>query len=276
MPIRLTAYLDSGACRRRVFECGEYIIGRSEQSAFGLPDRRISREHLRLIGDDAGWRAIDLSSKNGTRLDGRPVSATALDGDAWLSLGGVPVRVERLAGDTVAKEETAENDRRRASAAAARAPRQAATFSTLLRSCLDGAIEISGCKRASVWLVDGGGKFTLALRHGCGDPPESQTVLANVAARGEAVLTNDVEGVKALARRESILGGGIRAIACFPLTANGAIAGVLYADSPQVGKAFSELDIELMQSLAEQTSIALAVVKLRDEIRSAGFVLAAD
>lgn len=271
MPIRLTAYLDSGAYRRKVFDDGEYVIGRSEQSAFGVPDRRISREHLRLIGDAAGWRVIDLSSKNGTRLNGRPISSAALEGDAWLSLGGVPVRVEELAGDAIAKEAAAENNRRRAGAAAARGPRQAATLSALLQSGLDGAIELSGCKRASIWAVGEGGLLTLALRSGGASPRESGTVLRDVAERGEAILTNDVEGVKALACRESILSGGIRAIACFPLTVDGVITGVLYTDSPQVGKTFSELDIELLQTLAEQTSIALAAVKLRDEIRAAGF-----
>lgn len=275
MPVRLTAYLDSGAFRRKVFDRGEYTIGRSHDSAFELPDRRVSREHMRLIGDDGGWRVVDLSSKNGTRLNGRPISAAALEKDAWLSLGGVPVRVEDLTRAAVAKDEAAEVDRRRAGVAAARAPQRAASLSELLQTCLDGAIEVSGCKRASIWSVEGDGALRLALRYGDSEPPESETVLRDVAERAEPVLANDVEGVKALARRESILSGGIRAIACFPLKVENAITGVLYADSPQVGKAFSELDIELLKSLAEQTSIALAAAKLRSEIRGAGFGSAA-
>jgi hypothetical protein len=62
-----------------------FTIGRDDGCDLVLGDLSVSRLHARLERDDAGWLLEDLSSTNGTRLNG------------WRVSGQVPVR----AGDQV-------------------------------------------------------------------------------------------------------------------------------------------------------------------------------
>lgn len=69
----------------------EITIGRDEavaQACLAL-DRYVSRRHARLRNDDGAICLTDLRSRNGTRLNGKPVT-----GDVALPLG-VPFMVGR-------------------------------------------------------------------------------------------------------------------------------------------------------------------------------------
>jgi transcriptional regulator with PAS, ATPase and Fis domain len=49
-------------------------IGRAEQDESLLPDERLSRNHCSIAVSPAGWVIRDLGSRNGTFVDGEPVS----------------------------------------------------------------------------------------------------------------------------------------------------------------------------------------------------------
>lgn len=55
----------------------EITIGRDDAVAGACItiDRYISRKHARLYEEAGGLRLADLESRNGTKIDGRPVSA---------------------------------------------------------------------------------------------------------------------------------------------------------------------------------------------------------
>ena len=57
----------------------EITIGRDDAVAGACItiDRYISRKHARLYEEAGGLRLADLESRNGTRIDGRPVSSPA-------------------------------------------------------------------------------------------------------------------------------------------------------------------------------------------------------
>ncbi len=61
----------------------EFIIGRGEDCDIVLPDRQVSRRHLRVLHGEEGYYAEDLGSKNGTYVNGAPVRASVQlqDGD---------------------------------------------------------------------------------------------------------------------------------------------------------------------------------------------------
>ena len=61
----------------------EFVVGRGEDCDIVLPDRQVSRRHLRVLRDDAGYYVEDLGSKNGTYVNGAPVRASVQlqDGD---------------------------------------------------------------------------------------------------------------------------------------------------------------------------------------------------
>lgn len=59
------------------------VIGRHRSCEIPLPDRQISRQHARLRRTSDGFTVEDLGSKNGTFVNGEPVTAPVLldDGD---------------------------------------------------------------------------------------------------------------------------------------------------------------------------------------------------
>ena len=50
-------------------------IGRSSKADLVLSDAMLSREHARIFLEDGAWFLEDLHSRNGTRLNGRQVTA---------------------------------------------------------------------------------------------------------------------------------------------------------------------------------------------------------
>lgn len=49
-------------------------IGRSESSGFCIPDKKISRRHAEIVSDGENVFIIDLSSRTGTRVNGRAIA----------------------------------------------------------------------------------------------------------------------------------------------------------------------------------------------------------
>ena len=61
----------------------ELLIGRGADCDLVVPDRQVSRHHARVKRSDGGFLLEDLRSKNGTHLNGAPISAAVRlqDGD---------------------------------------------------------------------------------------------------------------------------------------------------------------------------------------------------
>jgi ABC-type multidrug transport system ATPase subunit/pSer/pThr/pTyr-binding forkhead associated (FHA) protein len=63
------------------------LIGRDDAADVVLADRRVSRRHLLLRFEPAGWVLQDEDSTNGTWLNGARVGRLAVTGSLWLRLG---------------------------------------------------------------------------------------------------------------------------------------------------------------------------------------------
>ncbi len=61
----------------------DVVIGRGEDCDIVLPERQVSRQHIRLYRVDENWVVQDLDSKNGTWLNGHKLSGEQrlYDGD---------------------------------------------------------------------------------------------------------------------------------------------------------------------------------------------------
>lgn len=79
----------------------EMTIGRGETSSIRIASAEVSRDHCRLILENGRVRVVDLNSRNGTFVDGRPV-----DREKPLNPGGL-LTVGPLTFLLVGKEEVA-------------------------------------------------------------------------------------------------------------------------------------------------------------------------
>ncbi|HEV7555993.1 MAG TPA: sigma 54-interacting transcriptional regulator [Kofleriaceae bacterium] len=86
------------ALRLSMANVDEVVIGRGDQRMWArtgrrlelqVPDFEISRQHVRLNRAEGGWELSDLGSKNGTAVNGDPITkASLVDGDL-IEMGSV-------------------------------------------------------------------------------------------------------------------------------------------------------------------------------------------
>lgn len=89
MEYRLVVSRGGAVVESRTVRERRLVIGRGGECDVQLDSVRISRKHLLLEVRDGTLVARDVGSRNGTYLDGRPISEEALRADAVLDLGGV-------------------------------------------------------------------------------------------------------------------------------------------------------------------------------------------
>src|SRR5208283_2321566 len=83
-------------------------IGRSPDCDIPLDSTRVSRRHAELEKDAQGnWLVRDLSSRNGTRVNGRPVAQQVLQNGDRIHIGEFEIRYrDRRSPATISGEES--------------------------------------------------------------------------------------------------------------------------------------------------------------------------
>lgn len=281
MPGRLTVHLSNLPARRLYVEEGsEYVVGRGADCDLQISHPQLSRRHARLSWHDGECIIEDLGSKNGLVLNGRSVSSAAIGDDAWLQFGDVVARYESVTAETRQREDEINRRRWETSLELRRQLDPAAGLEKLLHQVLRSILSLSGTERGFAMLTTENGD--LAIKSYSGVMPEDfeqQEFSGSVGAielaleTGEMVVTCDAMTDLALADRPSVTMGGIRALLCLPLVVLNKTTGILYADSREPGKVFTELDVEILQGLANHAGMAIAVARIRDEIAGLGRAL---
>jgi pSer/pThr/pTyr-binding forkhead associated (FHA) protein len=274
MPARLTLHFAAAPAREQLLPEGrETVVGRGTECGVVIDDDRVSRRHAALAPGSSGWTVADLGSKNGTRVDGVAVTRAPLPASGWISFGGVLARFESGSEGGVAHPE--ERLRRLTTALGAhRGLDPEVGLQELLARVVASMLALANAERGFLLLVGADGDFEVAARSGLSwDDLRSAEFGGSVGAvvraleSGRAVVSADVRADAELAARESVVAGGIRALLCVPVQAFERRIGVMYADSRQPGAAFTELDVEILEALAAQAGLAIAVARLGGELR---------
>lgn len=96
----------------------------------------------------------------------------------------------------------------------------------------------------------------------------SQTIINQVVEKRVSVLIADTSAVDSLALAKSIVQQKIRSAMCAPLICKNDFMGLIYVDSTEKAKAFSEDDLKLFTGVANQVAIALENAKLSEKIQA--------
>ncbi|WP_437544194.1 sigma 54-interacting transcriptional regulator [Sorangium sp. So ce367] len=86
---------DSPRCDVLPLEDGELTLGRGEVGGVPLDDLRMSRKHARVRWTQGQWEVEDLNSRNGTSLDGVPLTGARAGGELRILRTGSSVFVIR-------------------------------------------------------------------------------------------------------------------------------------------------------------------------------------
>ena len=186
------------------------------------------------------------------------------DGDA-ISFGGLPGRFERLSAAGAATVEAERLARIETSARIRRRLRAEPEPADLLLRFLEAAMELTRTDRGFVILFSPGGKLRAEVASGLS--PEAVrderfrgsvgAVRQAVESRGPIVLS-DVRADPRLGKRPSVVSLGIAALACVPIRHEGKVLGVIYVDSRKLGPALTKLELQTLESMADQMGAILA------------------
>lgn len=266
---RLTIYqLERPAVRVMLDASRKYVLGRDPACALFIDDTRLSRRHARFEFDGSGWRLVDLCSKNGTLVDGRPVSDCELVDGQWLDFGGVLTCFQLISEEARDREEEQQRERWQSSVEQSRGMTPSLGLDALLERVLRSFVEVAGAERGYVVLADSAGQLEVdtSVPSGQGGFAGSRTVVSRALATGRPVLCSDVRTDTLLVKQASIVGGNIAALACLPLTAGQRLLGVVYVDSREKGKVYTDIDLEILQALADHAALVIGVLRVRRQL----------
>lgn len=277
MPARFNAYVPDGAALVRLLDDDTlYRIGRASDCEVRVDHFSVSRFHAELTGAGTSWTLRDTGSKNGLRVDGHLVLRADFAQSAWFSIGDVFCWFEVL--DAAAAE------RYRAEGVARRATSRALSqqlvpgmgVGALLPQTLDVVLQLAGLDRGFVLYAGQGDTLRvrasrgfavddIASRHFAG----SAAAVERALAESRSIVCCDATESPWLGARPSVRLGGIRGLVCVPLRLSDRSVGAIYADSRKPGPPITELDLELIENVANHAAAAIEAARLETSVADA-------
>jgi hypothetical protein len=272
MPARLTVLFPSLPARVLLLpEDRETVVGREPDCDVVLDDERVSRRHARLACNGTGWSVTDLASKNGVLVDGLPLAQGVLKDRCWISFGGLVARFESGAVERIDEERLR---RVTNSLDLQRGLNPGIGLAELLPRVIASMLQVTNAERGFLLLAGPEGALEVAAHAGLSredfaakDFSGSLGAVQRALATGGPVVSADARSDAELGERASVIATGIRALICVPVHALDRLIGVMYADSRKPGAVFTELDLEILEALASQAGLAIAVARLDEELK---------
>jgi hypothetical protein len=271
---KLTLYPARGASRYFVLEDGmDRVAGRDPASDLVLEDTRVSAWHARFTWVGSGWSLHDLGSKNGTFVNGFPIAETVLADEDWISFGGLLSQFELVSGDEVRALELQRRSRLQTSVELTQELSSDLDPRTLLRRLVGSVLQVTGAERGFVLLLAADGSLHAEVAAGF-SPTEpldrfagSFGAIRKVLETGRSVVALDAQSDAFLGKRPSVVAMGLGALACVPLSVENRVIGLIYVDGRKQGGTFTDLDLEILEALAEHASLVVASLRIDREIR---------
>lgn len=262
-------------------------IGRQADNELPLRDNRISRHHAQIIMDDGRYFLEDMGSRHGTFVNGQKVLKHELRSNDNIDFGmpdsyrliyrgeddSIHNFVRRMDSSTDVVPPSARGLHHLGLLLeVARSLHSSLSLEDVLTSVVDAAIRVTHTERGVLLLVD---EVTNELKPSVARdsrqrliPPEqleiSQSVLRQVVSTRQEMIIADTADDAAVNQQASIVRLSLHTIIAIPLeklpamgsldtTMGGQpakVIGVLYLDSHSPTTAFSELDHEVLRTLA--------------------------
>ena len=290
-----------GKNRMIPFEGDRICLGRSTTVELSYPnDSGLSRQHMVIERAGENWTVVDLGSKNGTMLNGQPltVKTTLKSGDRIMaghlilicdglsSRPSAPVVVfdapdpsfdettsttviTNLEGIMMADAKQPSGFASAQVAALIRAGNELSgnrPLPELFRFILDLSIDaVKGDRGILLTLEDG----TLVPQANRGEGFRISTTVRNrVVDSGASVLVCDTDKDSALRASRSIVEQNIRSLMAVPLQTGKEIIGIIYVDSPSILRQFSKDDLNLLTVMANVAAVRIEHTRLAEMERA--------
>ena len=279
MPVRFNAYPpDRPAVVSVLDDDKPYRIGRASECELRIDHPSVSRFHAELSGPEGtcgAWRLHDTASKNGLRVNGHATLDMQLTDSMWFAVGDVYCWLEFIDVATANSFRAQTERRRQGSREISMRLTSHLDIGELISQTLDVVLELAGLERGFVLFAPAGEPLRVRACRGLAAGDLSKANFSGSAAAVDqsldtqrAVVCCDTNESPWLGLRPSVRLGGIRSVICVPLQIDDGARGVIYADSRRPGPPVTELDLELIESVAQHTAAAIAAGQLQGEVQS--------
>jgi len=272
-------------------------VGRDLENPICVTDLETSRTHCQIVIEDGKPFLVDLKSSNGTTVNGKMVTRSAIKVGDHIQLGQTvmivlaasnipapdvpPMPTSRakiastLTPGPVTSENKEDNDRFVAVMKSNLQFMYNASLATtrkevgpMLDDVLNLIFEWMDADRACILLRDGPKKplQSKAVKHR--DPSKkseklkvSRSILKHVDDKAEGVVSSDIRNGGSLGGSPSVIASGISEVICVPICGRTYVLGLIYIDrlieSPHDDIGFGEDHLKLLHTIAHQTAVAI-------------------
>lgn len=146
----------------------------------------------------------------------------------------------------------------------------------VLARVMDTVIELTGAERGFIVLRSpASGELEFAAARGIDreqltqeDFTISSTIVNQVASTGLPELTNNASSDPRYQSHESVIGFALRSIIAVPLKVQGETIGVVYCDNRFMSGVFSQRELDVLATFANQAAVAIQNARLYDAARA--------
>jgi adenylate cyclase len=275
VPARLTLFPSEEASRHFVLREGaDYSLGRDPTNDLFLNDPRVSANHAVLQHSGPEWLLRDRQSKNGTFVNAIRVTEAPLRDEDWLSFGGLLARFELISEAEVEKLQSERARRLQTFSEARRILDSNREPQVLLTKLIGSVLELTNAERGFLLLFGPEGEIRAEVVSGFSGASAlderfsgSFGAIERVLRQRCSVVTSNATGDAYLGGRRSVVEMGIETLACVPLRADGKVIGLIYVDGQKRGGVFTDLDLEILEALADHAAVVAGSLSLDRQIR---------
>ncbi len=274
-----------------------FRIGRQADNELTLRDSRISRQQAQIVAADAGLILEDSGSRHGTFVNGEKILRHELKPNDRIDFGiadsykliyiGEGATIAELVGLVEAPAPAQAGARELHHLGVlldvARALGTGLSLEDILTVVVDAAIQVTGTERGVLLLADASGALqTIVARDKQRSTlrPEdlqvSKSVVKRVVASRRELIVSDTGDEVPINPQESMARLALRTVVAIPIdklpvieaidvtiaTRQGELLGVLYLDSRAPTSAFSDLDREVLRTLAREAATVVENARL--------------
>jgi serine phosphatase RsbU (regulator of sigma subunit) len=289
----------SGVHREVPLSASPFRIGRQAGNELTVRDSRISRQQAQIVSVNGSWVIEDMGSRHGTYVNGEKVLRRELQPKDKIDFGmadsyrlvfigeGATIEelVERVEAPAPTQAGTRELHHLGVLLDVARTMGTGLSLEDVLTAVVDAAIQVTRTERGVLLLANApGAELQLVVardaKRGTLRPDQlqvSQSVVKRVATtRRELIVSDTGEDTGGMTAGESVARLELHTIVAIPVdklpvietldatisTRQGELLGVLYLDSHLPSSAFTDVDREVLRTLAREAATVIENARL--------------
>lgn len=244
-------------------------LGRTPDNDIQLDQNTVSRNHALIEKRNDGYHLRDLSSTNGSYLNGIIIKDALLKKGDIIRLGSFSLTFDEKASDTISMSPEAPLA---VLQQVGKAINKIMGEEDLMNTVMEMLFSIFKVDRGLVLLIDQNtGELEPKLMRGFDDKgkvPVSKTLIDHVVGQKLGLIVFDTLSDPRFKNSESMIGSDMGSIMCVPMLIRDEVIGLIQIGFSKGGNAFAAGDLDLVCSISDYLAIGIEQARLNEHIKA--------